>query len=283
MARSRSAQPAIDPEEAPFFVLLERLGRRVLRPGGRAATRRLLEALCVCPDDDVVELAAGVGATTSEVLSRRPRSYPAVEPTPRFAPALTEALDGPARHVAATAQATGLADASADVVIGEAMLTMQTDAPRRAIVGEAARLLRPCGRYGIHELATRTDDPARVRELQRDLSRAVKVAARPMPADQRYALLQDAGLELISMEEFPLRLLTVRGLLADEGLRGAVRVATRLARWPEVRARVRRTRRVHRRHGASLAATVLAWVTGILSYTLALSVYRCRAPIPATQ
>lgn len=183
MGHSRSAQPTIDPEEAPFFALLERLGRRVLRPGGRDATRRLLEGLGVGAGDDVVELAAEVGATASEVLSRRPRSYTAVEPNPDFAPRLVEVLDaGSAQRVAAAAQATGLADASADVVIGEAMLTMQTDPERSAIVGEPMRLLRPGGRYGIHELATLTDEPGRIRDLQRELSQAVRVGARPSGA-----------------------------------------------------------------------------------------------------
>ena len=47
------------------------------------------------------------------------------------------------------AEATGLPAGSASVVIGEAMLTMQPQAHKEAIVTEAARLLRPGGRYGV--------------------------------------------------------------------------------------------------------------------------------------
>ena len=57
----------------------------------------------------------------------------------------------------ADAADTGLPDASADVVIGEAMLTMQGDVAKHAIVAEAVRVLRPRGRYAIHELALTPD------------------------------------------------------------------------------------------------------------------------------
>jgi len=258
MPHTRDAQQPIDLEHAPFFLLLERLGRRVLRPGGRVATGRLLDGLGIGGDDDVVELAAGVGATAAEVLARGPRSYTAVEPEERFVPRLVRAAgEGTMRHVPASARETGLDDGCADVVIGEAILTMQGDEARRAIVREAARLLRPGGRYGIHELATLVDDPAGVRAVQRDLSQVVRVAARPVPVDDWCAVLRDAGLEVVEVERFPLRLLTLRGLVDDEGVRGAMRVLGRVVRWPAARRRVRRARRVHREHRASLAAVVV--------------------------
>jgi hypothetical protein len=85
----------------------------------------------------------------------------------------------------------------------------------------------------------------------------VRVSARPVPTDEWCAVLRDAGLEIVAVERFPLRLLTLGGLVDDEGVRGAVRVLGRVARWPAARRRVRRARRVHRDHGASLAAVVV--------------------------
>ena len=54
--------------------------------------------------------------------------------------------------VNAGAQETGLPDSSYDVVVGEAMLTMQTDKHKLEIMREAARILRP-GRLLRHSRA----------------------------------------------------------------------------------------------------------------------------------
>ena len=43
-------------------------------------------------------------------------------------------------------------------MVGEAMLTMQNDKAKAAIVAEATRLLRRGGRYAIHELALTPDE-----------------------------------------------------------------------------------------------------------------------------
>jgi len=48
--------------------------------------------------------------------------------------------------------------AFASVVIGEAVLSLQTTEHKRLIAAEAFRLLRPGGHYGIHELAVVPDD-----------------------------------------------------------------------------------------------------------------------------
>jgi len=248
----------VEADRAPFFLVLEKLGRRVLRPGGRVATGRLLEALAVSHDDDVVELAAGVGATARRLLALAPRSYAAVEPEERFAARL-EAMIVPlgGRHITARAQDTGLPDASADVVMGEAMLTMQPSARRAQIVAEAARILRPGGRYGIHELAATTDDPACLAELRHDLSRATQVSASPPPATEWRELLTAAGLEIRVVDTLPLRLLTIRGVLADEGVWRSLVILARLASWPDAWRRVGRTWAMHRRHRRTLGAIVV--------------------------
>ena len=76
---------------------------------------------------------------------------------------------------------TGLPDESADVVVGEAMLSMQGEKAKRSIMGEAARILRPGGRYVIHELGMRPDsigeEPAT--EIRKALARAINSTHAP--------------------------------------------------------------------------------------------------------
>lgn len=258
---TRTDQPPTgdsDVEHAPFFAVLERLGKQVLRPGGMTATHDLVAALGVGPTEDVVELAAGVGATARHVLGLRPRSYVAVEPDDRFAERLAPILTSAGgRRALGSAQDSGLSPTSADVVLSEALLTMQTDERRRAIVAEAARLLRPGGRYGIHELCTTAETDERRAELQRDLSRATRVNARPSTAEEWRLLLESAGLTVRSARVFPLRLLTLRGLIADEGVLRTLAIASRVVRSPGIRRRVRHTHAVHRRHRDALRAILV--------------------------
>ncbi len=139
--------------------LLARLGKRVLRPGGVELTRTLL-ARAEVTDADVLELAPGLGRTAAEILARNPRSYVGAESDPNAANLVRHVLAGRGDVRVTDAADTGLSDASADVVIGEAMLTMQGNAAKHTIVAEAARVLRPGGRYAIHELALVPDDVA---------------------------------------------------------------------------------------------------------------------------
>ena len=129
--------------------LLARLGKRVLRQGGVELTHRLL-ALADVGNSDVVELAPGLGRTAAEIIDRHPRSYVGAEQDPDAARAVRSIVSGHGNVRVADAADTGLPDASSDVVVGEAMLTMQSDKVKHAIIAEAARLVRPGGRYAIH-------------------------------------------------------------------------------------------------------------------------------------
>ena len=122
---------------------------------------------------------------------------------------------------------TGLPDASSDVVVGEAMLTMQSDKVKHAIIAEAARLLRPGGRYAIHELALTPDglsDEIKT-DIRQALAKSIKVNARPLTLAEWQQMLADHGLLVDHIETAPMALLRPRRVISDEGLRGALRFA----------------------------------------------------------
>ena len=132
----------LDMEKMPGHWALARLGKRVLRPGGLAMTRRLLSSLAITSSDRVIEFAPGLGLTARMTLQANPASYTAVERDKQAAALVERSLSGPAsRCVVGSAAETGLGDEAATVVYGEAMLTMQTLDQKRRIVGEASRLL----------------------------------------------------------------------------------------------------------------------------------------------
>ncbi|WP_236263162.1 class I SAM-dependent methyltransferase [Actinomyces sp. zg296] len=237
--------------------LLAKLGKRVLRPGGIELTRRLLKAVDIHPGQRIVELGPGVGRTAEILLRSSPASYRAVDPNPEGREQVAAVLAGHPRadYVVADAADTGLPTGEADLVVGEAMLTMQSEEGKRAIVAEAARLLAPGGRYAIHELALRADRGEEEREAARKrLSRIIKVGARPLAEEEWRALLTEAGLEVVWTGTAPMRLLEPRRLIADEGIVGALRFWRAVRRTPGALDRVKAMRETFRAQGELLSA-----------------------------
>lgn len=237
--------------------LLARLGKRVLRPGGIDLTRRMLAAAALAPGERVVELGPGVGRTAELLLARHPSSYHGVDPNPegrKQVAAVLERHPG-AEYVVADAAATGLPAASADLVVGEAMLTIQSDEHKREIVAEAVRLLATGGRYAIHELALRGDrSPAELEAARKELSRTIRVGARPLPLEAWKDLLTDAGLVVEWTGTAPMHLLEPGRLVQDEGLLGAARFWRNVRRTPGARDRVRAMRQAFQLQGELLSA-----------------------------
>ena len=237
--------------------LLARLGKRVLRPGGIDLTRRMLAAAALAPGERVVELGPGVGRTAELLLARHPSSYHGVDPNPEGRDQVAAILDKHpgAEYVVADAAATGLPAASADLVVGEAMLTIQSDEHKREIVAEAVRLLAPGGRYAIHELALRGDrSPAELEAARKELSRTIRVGARPLPLEAWKDLLTDAGLVVEWTGTAPMHLLEPGRLVQDEGLLGAARFWRNVRRTPGARDRVRAMRQAFQLQGELLSA-----------------------------
>lgn len=262
-------QPSAHPADAgvgppvdkmPGHWLLARMGKRVLRPGGLELTRQLLDQLAIGECDSVVEFAPGLGVTARMTLARRPNSYTAIERDRKAAAIVEKYLTGPSqRCVLGTAEDTGLPEASASVVYGEAMLSMQPPTVKSRIVAEAARLLAPGGRYGIHELCLVPDnlDQSACDAIQRDLSDEIHVGVRPLTAAEWRDLLDSAGLNVVAEQTAPMHLLEPSRLVRDEGLFRAIRFVWNVAKNPVARRRVLAMRRVFRKYHEHLAAITL--------------------------
>lgn len=250
----------LDAAKTPGHWLLARMGKRVLRPGGIALTHRMLDALAIGTADDVVEFAPGLGATARETLKRTPKSYTAIERDRTAAEIVREYVLGPNHScVVGGANATGLASQCASVVYGEAMLTMQPIEEKRRIVGEAARLLTPGGRYGIHEIALVPDDIAEsIRmELVRDLSGSIHHTTCPLTESGWCELLRSQGLEIVERLVAPMGLLKPRQLIRDEGLGRALEFVWNVACDRQARRRVLAMRRVFRKYQDHMRAIML--------------------------
>ena len=175
---------------------------------------------------------------------RDPKSYRGVDRDQQVVDIISkltsEKATIPASCVQRDAADTGLESNSADVGIGEAMLTMQTERGKQAIIGEAFRLLRAGGTYSIHELGLQPDnlDESVKDEVRKALARSIKVNARPLTEQEWCELLEAEGFEVLWRGKEPMALLDMKRNIADEGIGGVLRILRNVLGNKDIRARV---------------------------------------------
>jgi len=241
--------------------VLARAGKRVLRPGGIELTRQMLDALAISPQDRVVEFAPGLGITAKMVLRKHPLAYWGVEREPAAVRQLCRRLAGSTTTeiVPGRAEESGLPDACASVVYGEALLSMQNQQQKIRIVAEACRLLATGGRYGIHELCFLPDDiPDHLRqEIQAAMSKEIHVGVQPLCRNEWIRLFDGNGLKVTWSGKAPMHLLEPRRLLQDEGFMGSLCIAFRMAANPTLGRKILAMRRIFNKYGEHLGAISL--------------------------
>lgn len=237
--------------------ILAKMGKKVLRPGGKELTLKLVEGLKISEKDSIVEFAPGMGYTASFILNRNPRSYTGIELNEEAADLLRANITGPNYTIVNTSAAsTGLEDAHADKVIGEAMLTMQADHRKSEIIKEAYRILKKKGVYGIHELGLQPDglDPEIKGSIQRNLAETIKVNARPLTKEEWCRLLEEQGFRIKEVYTAPMRLLEPKRVLNDEGFFRAIKIGFNIMTHPEARKRILKMRGIFKKYEQQMAA-----------------------------
>lgn len=228
----------------------------MLRPGGKETTDFLINNLPIT-GKTVIEFAPGLGITAKEILSKRPKKYIGIDQDPD-AVANVRAILPPGDHEVIEAKATesGLEDGIADVIIGEAMLTMQTDKHKIEIMKEAARLLKQHGLYAIHELSLVPDsEPEEVKnDIRRSLAQAIKVNARTITVAEWSDLANEAGFEVINVYQAEMALLSFKRNIKDEGPKGVLTMVKNMIKEPELRKKVLKMRETFSKNKEHLGA-----------------------------
>lgn len=259
MAHEASSKRDRDEAHLQGHWLLAKLGKKVLRPGGKKLTNWMIDNANPT-NKRVVELAPGLGITAAEILDRNPKTYTGVDQDPDAATATTLStkqarLGIPTEVINGVASDTGLPAGSADLVVGEAMLTMQGEKGKAAIVSEANRILATGGRYAIHELLLTPNnvDQTVADNLRKALATTIKVNARPLTATEWSELLESNGFKVLSIKVAPMGLLQPKQMIEDEGPR-VLKIMFNLARNPQARKRVLAMRKVFSENAQNLGA-----------------------------
>lgn len=237
--------------------ILAKMGKKVLRPGGKELTEKLINNLNINTNDDVVEFAPGLGFTASITLKNNPKTYTGIELNEEAASLLRQKINGNNRSIIiGNAADSTLKENTYTKVYGEAMLTMQADHRKSEIIKEAYRVLKKGGLYGIHELGltpNSIDDKTKT-TIQKELAQVIKVNARPLTVKEWSDLLKKEGFTVVSAETNAMHLLEKKRIIEDEGFFRTLKIVFNMITHPQARKRILAMRKVFRNHQKHLNA-----------------------------
>ena len=240
--------------------LLSKMGKKVLRPGGKELTQKLIEALQISAEDRVLEFAPGMGYTALQVLKKDPKTYTGIELNEEAAALLRKKINGPGRQViVGNAAKVVMENGCVDKLYGEAMLTMHANHRKTEIIKEAHRLLRKGGLYGIHELGLTPDnlDESAKAKIQKELSLCIRVNARPLTRREWVALLEAEGFRILKITTNAMLLLDTARIIDDEGFFRSLKIGFNIIRHPKARRRINEMRCVFNRYKKQMNAIAI--------------------------
>jgi SAM-dependent methyltransferase len=212
------------------YAFLAVLGKRVIHPGGRASTDRLLAWADLGPGDRVLDIGCGVATTAIRIARETGASVVAADISPLMRERATRNVAKARAENVVVEQADILdlpyADGSFDCVLAEAV-TMFVDRPRAA--AELARVCKPGGRVLATEFCWRKPPTPQAREI---FLGQVCPGLQFDSVQEWVHIYTGAGLTDVRTDTGPFAMMTARVMLADEGAHAfavAARAMSRVA------------------------------------------------------
>lgn len=198
---------------------LAELGKKRLRPGGVEATNWLIEQGEFSQEAQVLEVACNMCTTSIELVKEYRCHITGIDLDKQ---ALKQAeknirkadLSTYIQIVQGNALKLPFEDASFDIVLNEAMLTMLNDKAKAKALKEYYRVLKPGGQLLTHDISymNRSMEP-KLNEL-RD---TININVAPLQRDDWKKLFLDSGFTEVKSKGGPMSLMSPVGMLRDEG------------------------------------------------------------------
>lgn len=223
----KNDQPAASKEEKkkhahePGHVFLARMGKTRLRPGGIDATKWLLDQVKITPGTRILEVACNMGTTLIQIAEQYGCHLTGLDLDEE---ALKNAEANVKEHdladqitlVHGSAFELPFPDASFDIVINEAMLTMLVGDQKDKAISEYHRVLKPGGVLLTQDVCLYTDDETEQKEIRAGISRAINVNVEPLTVEGWKQKIEGHGFGTRETDG-PMTLLNPEGMEHDEG------------------------------------------------------------------
>ncbi|MEG3958633.1 class I SAM-dependent methyltransferase [Microcoleus sp. herbarium2] len=250
---------ALNFKTAPGHEVLAAAGKRMLRPGGKLATKQLFEWADFQPGETVLELAASFGYSSIALAERFGVKVVGVEKN-------SESVARARANVAAAGLSDRVEIVEGDIfhldrisqqfdwVLAEAILTMQAPSGKAKIVSGICDRLKPGGKFLSHELLARN----REAEIHKALSEVTRANSTPLSESGWIAVYQNAGLQVEKCQSGAMGLLNLSRMLQDEGFVGTVRILWNILSRSQIRDRILAMRRVFQNYQQDLGYIVIS-------------------------
>ncbi|MCU0551213.1 MAG: methyltransferase domain-containing protein [Leptolyngbya sp. Prado105] len=251
-------QSTINLKTATGHQVMAAAGKKILRPGGKAATEQLFEWADFKPGETVLELAASFGYSAIALAKRYGVRVVGIEKNP-------QSVD----RARANIQAAGLADqvqviegdifhldqvpGQFDYVLAEAILTMQSPSGKAKILRGIHDRLNPGGKFLSHELLVND----REEEICRALAAAIRVNSSPLCETNWIAACQTADLQVLQHRIGAMGLLSPARIIQDEGWSDALKFFWNVFTHAEIRDRLLTMRQVFQQYKQELGYIIL--------------------------
>jgi len=252
-------QKTLNLNSAPGHQVLAVAGKKILRPGGRAATQQLLEWANFKSGETVLELAASFGESAIALAKQFGVRVVGVEKNP----------DSVVR-AGANIQAAGVADLveviegdifqldaiseQFDYVLAEAILTMQSPSGKAKLLRSIHDRLKPRGRFLSHELLVIGD---RETEIHQSLAQSIRVNSTPLTEAHWIEACDTAELSVLQHQAGVMGLLNPAQIIEDEGLGNAAKFFWKVLTQAQLRQRILSMRQVFQQYKSELGYIVL--------------------------
>lgn len=233
-------------------------GKKILRPGGRAATEQLFQWANFQPGETVLELAASFGYSAIALAKRYHVRVVGVEKNPESVARAqvniraagledqVKIIEGDVFHLE---QISG----QFDYVLAEAILTMQSIPGKNKILQGISDRLKPGGNFLSHELFANSHEE----EIHQALASTIRANSTPLSEANWKAAFEAVDLQILKHQTGSMGLLNPARIIQDEGFIDASQFFWNVLTRPQVRKRLLAIRRVFKQYQQELGYIIL--------------------------